>query len=249
MTYLRPEQWVHIALRREGGITTATLHTEGGPLIWNAQVHRELVDFWTWLSFDEETKVLILTGSGDRYCTEIDAPSATKSWHELWWEMPRIIAGRINATVPVISVVNGPVSIHSEIPVLGDIVLATEDATFSDRAHTPRGFTPSDGVHIVWRHLLGPSRASYFLLTASELTSQDGLRIGLVHEIHPREAIYRRASELAAQLAELPKEMLAYTCTALRMVDKDDYTHAMSHGLALQGMQALARIQSDSGAR
>ncbi|GCE42159.1 hypothetical protein Rhow_006098 [Rhodococcus wratislaviensis] len=38
--------------------------------------------------------------------------------------------------------------------------------------------------------------------------------------------------------------MLAYTCTALRMVDKDDYTHSMSHSLALQGLQALSKLTS-----
>jgi enoyl-CoA hydratase/carnithine racemase len=246
MMYLPPEEWRHIMLQRSAGVTEVTLHTDGGPLVWNARIHRELVDFWTWLSFEEQTRVVIMSGAGDRYCTEIDAPSATKTWHELWWEMPRIISGRLGATVPVISVVNGPVSIHSEIPVLGDIVLATPDATFSDRAHLPRGFTPSDGVHVVWRHLLGPSRAAYFLLTAAELTSEDGLRIGFVHEVHARERIADRAREIAASLARLPEEMLAYTCTALRMVDKDDYTHAMSHGLALQGMQALARLEKEA---
>lgn len=249
MAQLSPDEWEHIALRRIGAVTEVRLHTNEGPLVWNARIHRELVDLWTWLSFDEETRVLVLTGTGDRFCTEIDAPSATKTWHELWWEMPRVISGRVNLLVPVICVVNGPVSIHSEIPVLGDVVLATDDATFADRAHTPRGFSPSDGVHVVWRHLLGPSRASYFLLTGMTYTSQQGLDMGFVHEIHPRDSILARAHELATELAQLPKEMLAYTCTALQMVDKDDYTHSMSHGLALQGLQALSRIQKGSSQR
>ncbi|QYB07084.1 enoyl-CoA hydratase/isomerase family protein [Rhodococcus sp. USK10] len=244
MPQLAPEEWESISLRRLGGVTEVTLHTNGGPLVWNARIHRELVDLWTWLSFDEVTRVVVLTGTGDRFCTDIDAPSATKSWHELWWEMPKVIGGRMDLLVPVISVVNGPVSIHSEIPVLGDIVLATDDATFADRAHTARGFAPSDGVNIVWRHLLGPSRAAYFLLTGATLEVTEALRLGVVHEIHARDAILGRAHEIANDLAELSPEMLAYTCTALRMVDKDDYTHSMSHSLALQGLQALSKLTS-----
>jgi enoyl-CoA hydratase/carnithine racemase len=244
MPQLLPEDWRHIKVTRSGGVTQVTLHTEGGPLVWSAGIHREMVDLWTWLSFDEETRVVVLTGTGDRFCTEISAPSSVKTWHELWWEMPKIISGRLDLKVPLICVVNGPVTYHSEIAVLGDIVLATDDATFSDQAHTPRGFVPSDGVHVVWRHLLGPSRASYFLLTGISYDSADGLRIGFVHEVHPRAQILARAHELARQLAALPPQMLAYSCTALRMVDRDDYTHAMSHGLALQGMQALSRLQS-----
>jgi enoyl-CoA hydratase/carnithine racemase len=69
----------------------------------------------------------------------------------------------------MISAVNGPALRHSEIPLLCDIVLAAEEATFQDSAHYPNGMPRGDGVHILYPLLLGLNRGRYFLLTGQTL--------------------------------------------------------------------------------
>jgi enoyl-CoA hydratase/carnithine racemase len=236
MGYLKPEQWQHVRVERHGAVTVLRLHTDEGPLVWNARAHQELADLWVWLGGDEQTKVAILTGTGDTFCVEIISPSLEKEWHDIWVEGRRMIAGLVDLNVPLISVVNGPVSIHTELAVLADIVLAVPGASFADKAHMTRGVVPGDGVQVVWRELLGPSRASYFLLTGSTIGSEEALRLGIVHEIHNRDDVLDRALELAAPLAELPRETLAYACANLRMQDRRLYGEAVAQGLAFAGL-------------
>ena len=80
--------------------------------------------------------------------------------------------------VPVIGAVNGPATIHAEIPVMSDIVLASQTATFQDAPHFPRGVVPGDGVHVVWPLLLGQNRGRYFLLTGQTLSAHRGNGLG-----------------------------------------------------------------------
>ena len=63
--------------------------------------------------------------------------------------------------IPVIAAVNGPATIHSETPMMGDIVLATTHAEFADKAHfATRGTVRGDGVNIVWSELWADHRST-----------------------------------------------------------------------------------------
>ena len=83
--------------------------------------------------------------------------------------MPVIWSSTCDVDVPMISAVNGPCDMHSEVPLMGDIVLASEDAYFQDASHFPRGQVPGDGQHVIWSYLAGHTRARYFLLTGMKL--------------------------------------------------------------------------------
>ena len=97
----------------------------------------------------------------------------------------RVTSRPANA-VPVISAVNGPCSIHAEVPLLSDIVLASETAYFQDLAHFPRGLVPGDGSHVLWPMLVGPNRARSMLLMGKQLSAQEALEWGVVAEVLPR---------------------------------------------------------------
>jgi enoyl-CoA hydratase/carnithine racemase len=90
---------------------------------------------------------------------------------------------------------------HSEVPLLMDIVLASEDAWFQDLSHFPRGMVPGDGQHVMWEALVGPSRARYLLLTGYKLTAQEAREWGVVHEVLSKDKLLDRAWEIARQIA------------------------------------------------
>lgn len=229
--------WKHISLERHDGVAEVLLHSDGGPLVWNAQIHRELPELWASLKFDETTRAVLLMGAGDAFCVEIDSSSfGSVGWDQIWWEGRNLVAGLLDIDVPVITAVNGPAWIHSELAVMADIVLACPEASFADRAHFTRGFVPADGVHLVWRSLLGPSRSSYFLLTGSEIDAPEALRLGVVHEVVARDELLRRARELAARIAEMPLVVLRATRTALRSEDRRSFADGLSHGLAVEAL-------------
>jgi enoyl-CoA hydratase/carnithine racemase len=232
-----PPEWSHIVVTREGGVTELRLHTDGEQLVWSARAHRDVTEAFHWLQFDAQTKVVVLRGTGDAWCASIDVASfAGIPWDDIWWEGRRMLIGLMDLDVPVIAAVQGEASVHAELAVLADVVLATPDASFADHAHfATRRTVPGDGVHVVWASLLGPSRSRYFLLSGQTIGAEEARTLGFAHEIHDAVSIYERAWQLARELAENPLPVLRYTKAALSIPLRRDFHDALSHGLALQG--------------
>jgi enoyl-CoA hydratase/carnithine racemase len=124
---------------------------------------------------------------------------------------PHLITNVLDVDVPMISAVNGPCNMHSEVPLLGDIVLASEDAYFQDASHFPRGQVPGDGQHVIWSFLAGHTRARYLLLTGKKLGAPRRQDWGAVAEVHPKDAVLDRAWELARELVKRPPLTLRYS--------------------------------------
>ena len=137
----------------------------------------------------------------------------------------------MNIEVPVISAVNGPAWRHSEVPLLADIVLASEDAAFQDSAHFPGGLVPGDGVHVVYPMLLGANRARYFLLTGQVIEAAEAHRLGLVGEVLPKEKVLPRAWELARELAAKPEVLVRHTRAVLTEPIKRRLQEELGYGL------------------
>lgn len=71
------------------------------PLVWNADAHREITEAFHWLQMERSTKAVILTGTGEEYCAQLDAPSfARKPWDEIWREGRRMLNGLNDVDVP-----------------------------------------------------------------------------------------------------------------------------------------------------
>lgn len=229
--------WERIALRRDGGITELRVHTDGGPLVWDATVHAELTEAFDVVGRDHDAKVLIITGTGDEFCVDLDVTSfSALGWEYIWWEGRRMLRNLNDIDIPIIGVVNGPALIHSEIPVMADIVLAAPHAEFADRAHFPlRDTIPGDGVNLVWAEHLGPTRLKYWLLTGASISADDGLSIGFVNEVHEREHVLDRAWEIARDLARRDVPMLRYAKAAASIGFRRDFNENLSHGLGVEG--------------
>jgi len=237
MTVAPNPDWQHVAVTRRSGIVELRFQSEDGPLIWNADAHREITEAFHWLAMDRTTKVVLVRGTGDAFCTTIDVKSfASTSWDEIWWEGRRMLNGLIDIDVPVVAAVNGPALIHAELAVMADIVLAAPHAEFADRAHfATRNTVPGDGVHVVWDALLGPSRAKYFLLTGASIEAAEAQSLGFVHEVVPADRLPDRAWELAEELAARSLPVLRYTKAALSIGFRRHFAEGLSHGLAVQG--------------
>jgi enoyl-CoA hydratase/carnithine racemase len=227
-----------IELTRADGVTEVRFHTDGGPFVWNAGAHREAGDAFAEVAGDSETRVVIVTGTGDVFCTDIDRASfaGRTAWEPIFWEGKRLLKCLLDIDGPVLGALNGPAFIHAEIPLLADIVIASETTVLADKAHFSTGSLPSDGVHLIWPYLLGPRRAKYFLMTNQEIDATEALRLGVVNEVVPAAQVSARVWELARGLAEKPLPFLRYTREALNMVEREHLLAGLSHGLALEGL-------------
>ena len=202
------EAYENIRFEREDGVLTMTFHTGGDSLVWSGPAHQELAYAFADVGADRDNHAVILAGTGDAWCAAIDPASFAlgnaHEWDAIVYEGRRLLTNLLDIEVPVISAVNGPALFHPEIPVLSDIVLASDTATFQDAPHFAAGIVPGDGAHIVWTEVLGLNRGRYFLLTGQSLDAQAALDLGVVAEVLPADKLLDRAREHAAEIAAKP---------------------------------------------
>ena len=148
------------------------------------------------------------------------------------WYGRTLVENILAVEVPVISAVNGPCSIHAEVPLLSDIVLASDTAYFQDLAHFPRGLVPGDGSHVLWPMLVGPNRARSMLLMGKKLGAQEAVDWGVVAEVLPQDQLVDRVWEIARDLALRPPLVLRYTRQLFMQSFKRAFLDELDHGLA-----------------
>jgi len=231
--------------RSESGILTVRFHTGGGPVVYSRANHRDWVGAFRDIGADRDNKVVIITGTGDEFISRFgwDINVATaQDWDRVYWEGKQLLHNLLSIEVPVIGAANGPATVHSELLLLSDITLASENTFFQDKPHIPFSTVPGDGIAAVWIDLLGPNRGRYFLLTGQIITAQEALQLGVVNEVLPSDQLMPRAMKLAEQLAKLPPLTARYTRVVLterlrRLVDD-----SVGYSLALEGLGALGMI-------
>jgi enoyl-CoA hydratase/carnithine racemase len=251
------------------GILLMQCSTNGGPLEWFWESHDSISDAFADIAGDrDEIKCVIHTGTGDSYNAIWGKPvtgdqkpvymmyndaEGVEIIDEKAWYGRMIIENLLAINVPVIAAVNGPCTMHSEIPLLMDIVLASEDTYFQDLSHYPRGMVPGDGQHVVWDVLVGPSRSRYFLLMGHELTAQEAKEWGVVHEVLPKDKLLDRAWEIAHEIVKRPPIVNRNTKYVLTQTLRRAFLNELHHGLQAEmwgqrqffpfgaGMQALDR--------
>jgi len=233
-----------IRFRREDGILEMTLHTDGGPLQWGRQPHADLEEAFLNIARDRENQVVIMTGMGEAFSGPVAEPESNlaahnqspEEWGELGRESVNLLTNLLNIDVPMIGAVNGPAARHAELPVMCDIVLASENASFQDSAHFVGGLVPGDGMHVIFPLLMGTNRGRYFLLTGQTLGARQAYEFGLVNEVLPPEELLPRAWEHARNIMRQPELNRRYTRILLTEHMRRQLNDLLGYGLALEGL-------------
>jgi len=164
---------------------------------------------------DRACRAVVLTGAGRGFCAGLDlagygrAPGNTgedESRDRLanQQHMSRLVLALRALPQPVIAAVNGPSAGFGLALALGcDIRFAAEEAVFRV-AFVNIGVSNCDmGTSWLLPRLIGASRAHELMLTGRRVDAQEALRIGLVADVVPGDALAARALESASQIAEL----------------------------------------------
>lgn len=251
---MRPEYfdaYPNIAMsRNERGVLEFRLHTEGGSFQFSARARTQLVEAFHAVGNDRDNRVVLFTGTGDSWCRQFDPNPATgpapelslaQRWNRQFWEGRKLLQNLLDIDVPMIAAVNGPALIHSEYILTCDIVIASANAVFQDLPHLNNQVAPTDGVHVLWPHVLGPGRGRYFLLTQQALEAQQALSLGVCQEVVSRDRLMDRAHEIAAKLAKQPTATLRYARVGLTQRLKRLVADDLALGLAVESLSALSK--------
>jgi enoyl-CoA hydratase/carnithine racemase len=227
--------------RTPSGVLTLRFHTDGGPATFTGPMHTDLPRALYEIGNDRDNRVLVLTGTGDRFMTDIDGPSLddpTKpaAWDKTTAEGRRVMQRLVDLEMPIVAAVNGPASVHSEYVLLADIVIAADTTVFSDFPHLTFGIVPGDGIYLVWEETIGLNRARYLTLTQGSFTAQQAERWGAVAEVLPLDQVLPRAQELADHLAAKPQLLSRYLAITVRQRLSRRMAEAYQLGSALEGL-------------
>jgi enoyl-CoA hydratase/carnithine racemase len=235
--------------RDDKGVLVAEFHSNGGPFIMSAQAHTELVDAFYRIAQDRANKIVILTGAGGEFITDVDWSSFGDVadpgvWSPVHDEGVQALENIANIRVPVIAAVEGRAHVHSDYALLASVIVAADGATFQDVAHFSVGVAPGDGIFTTWSHRAGAGRAEAFLLNPQPLPARTAHEWGVVAEVVPNGNALTRARELAELYLKAPEVTRRNTRIHFIQPLKERIVREVGYGLSLEGASAAALVKS-----
>ncbi|HTW48012.1 MAG TPA: enoyl-CoA hydratase/isomerase family protein [Acidobacteriaceae bacterium] len=240
----------HVKLTRDAnGVLIVQLHDNGGPLVMSAPAHTEFVEAFYRISQDRANKIVILTGAGGEFITDVAWSSFGDVadpgvWSQVHDEGVQALENIANIRVPVIAAIEGRAHVHSDYALLASVIVAAEGATFQDVAHFSAGVTPGDGIFTTWSHRAGAGRAEAFLLNPQPLPARVAQEWGVVAEVVPNGKALSRARELAELYLKAPEVTRRNTRVHFIQPLKERIVREVGYGLSLEGASAADLVKS-----
>jgi len=193
----------HCRYEADGPILTLTINR---PQVLNAlhpEAHDELARAFDNYAADATLRVCIITAAGERaFCVGTDLKELARTGdHRKPASGFGGITHRFDLFKPVIAAVNGLcLGGGMEILAACDIAVAAEHARFG--LPEPRVGLAALGGGLLQRlpRQIGAKHAMALVLTATQISSQQAVNMGLVNEAVPSEQLMRRAREIAAEI-------------------------------------------------
>ncbi len=241
----------YVLEKTDDGILLMRMHTDGGPVNWN-KAASSTPNLLGDIAGDRDVRVVIYTGTGENFNADFRPKGEQlKAYAAQLQAAPQRPAEDVEASgwsgrnrhnnmldidAIMIAAVNGPVTIHSELPLMCDIVLASEKAYFQDLAHFVSNLAPGDGVQNIWPRAIGMNRFRYWQLMGQKITAQQAYDWGAVNEVVPNDKLLDRAWEIARYLVRFSPVTLRNT----RRIFVQELKRAAVNDLALgQNMELL----------
>jgi len=208
---------------RDGAVLTITLNRPDVLNALNADMHRTLA-VGLKDARDSSVRAVVLTGAGRGFCVGQDLTEFREASGDIGARLRENYHPNIRALraleKPVIAAVNGVAAgAGMSLACACDVRLAADTASFIP-AFINIGLIPDSGGSYFVTRILGPARAFEWLASGKKLSAAEAQAWGLVSEVVETGILARRASELAAQLAELPTRGIGMTKRLLdRAVD------------------------------
>lgn len=226
----------NIELVREGSILMATLARPEALNALNKDSLDSLSQLADFVAGDEGTRVLILTGKGEKaFVAGADikgfegmsgegAAEFAKFGQSVFTKLSRL-------EKPVLAAVNGfALGGGLELALACDLILASEKAKFA-LPECKLGLIPGFGGTVRLPRLVGTAKALEMALTGNMISAEEALRVGLVVKVVPHGEVLKSAIELA-------QTMVARAPIALNLIKRSIFEGQGQTVERAQGLEA-----------
>jgi len=234
-----------IILKKEGHIATLTLNRPDQLNAISRQMADELVAAIADIANDDDTKVMVLTGAGEGFCTggDIREPVAEVyggSAHNISSALHRIYLGTVlklyNLDIPTIAMVNGAaIGWGFDLALACDIRIGSENASFMV-GFTRLALTPATGGAWLMPRIVGLPKAAELIYTGNSLEPEEALRLGILNRLVSSPELERETMALAQKISR--NSRLANRLAKLQMHKglHSDLEAALELGAICQGI-------------
>tara|TARA_R110002072_G_scaffold276051_1_gene437537 strand:+ start:282755 stop:283570 length:816 start_codon:yes stop_codon:yes gene_type:complete len=190
--------------------------------------------------FDNEVRVIVLTGSGDAFCAGGDIkdmenkegmfagePNELKDRYQNGIQnIPRTIE---NLKTPIIAMVNGAaIGAGCDLSAMCDLRIVSKNAKFGE-TFAKLALVPGDGGTYFLPRVIGYPKAMEMFLTGKIYNAQEALEMGLANTICDADELIEKTNEVATRIASNSPIAVAMTKKAL----KKNYLHGLESALDL----------------
>lgn len=203
----------HILFQIEEGIATLTFNRPKALNALNGELLEELSRTLDVVAANEDIRVLILTGSGDKSfvagadiseiakCNALQGKIFSTKGHEAINKLQCL-------AIPVIAAVNGfALGGGSEIALACDFIYASENAKFGLPEIT-LGIIPGFGGTQRLPRLIGPNLAKEMIFTGKMISAIEAQSLGMVNRVVPAETLMTEVLAIAKAIAQKGKVAL-----------------------------------------
>ncbi|RIJ14520.1 enoyl-CoA hydratase [Henriciella mobilis] len=213
------KEFEQIKLEKENGIAVLTLYRPDKMNAFTGKMMQEMIAAFDETDKDDDVKVVIVTGSGERaFCAGADLSEGAKTFdydarassgeagRTDKTDIQRDGGGRVTLRIfeslkPVIGAINGAavgIGVTMQLPM--DIRIASDNARFGF-VFNSRGINPEAASSWFLPRLVGISKALEWCYTGRVFPASEALAGGLVSEVVPQPDLMKRAKELATEIA------------------------------------------------
>ena len=196
-------KYENIELKRNDGVLEVFFGSKA-VLTWDRHLSDSLIELFGHIRDDPLNVIVILNGRDEFWLSKEEGQPIKQSKMDAMTPLEVFL----EIKVPVISVIPGNLGWFSEIPLMGDIVLASERSTFSEFSLLREKPSINSIMRkTVLRYLLGPRERS-FCYAVKPITASEAKNIGLVSELHDQSDLLNRAKELSFKFLRRDRKLL-----------------------------------------
>lgn len=237
------------------GVARITLDRPDAKNALTSDMRDRLTQLFEGASADLAVRVVVLTGTGDAFCTgadlrggssevskpedapEVAAGDVARVVKRGW---QRLVASVLDCEKPVLCGVNGTAAgagVH--LALACDLVIAADEARFIE-VFVRRGIIPDAGGAYLLTRLIGPQRAKELMFFGDDIAAARALEFGMVNRVVAGADLDAALDEWAQRLAGAPTRAIAVTKALVNRAFESDRGTAFADEASGQEMVAAS---------